>query len=366
MGVRQGAVEGLAVRRDFWAGRRVFLTGHTGFKGAWTAMLLRALGSRVFGYALPAAEENGIFNVASVSSDIDHCLGDIREYKAFADAIKEARPSIVVHMAAQSLVRKSYAQPVETYATNVMGTVHLLEAVRAMDGVEAVVVVTSDKVYENAGGGQAHREGDRLGGHDPYSNSKACAELVTDAFRRSFFNHEESPMVATVRAGNVIGGGDWGENRLVPDAIRAFMAGQPLSIRNPHAVRPWQHVLDAISGYLELVEYLVEGGKPFASAWNFGPGRESEVPVEAIVEKVISLWGPGAHWVRDGDDHPHESAYLRLDCSKSIDGLGWRPKIDLDEALAMTVDWYRALQDSRDMRTVTQMQIATMFDNRQT
>jgi CDP-glucose 4,6-dehydratase len=364
VGFGQGAVEGMAVRPEFWAGRRVFLTGHTGFKGAWTAMLLRSLGSRVFGYALPPTESNGLFVAGSVGSDIDHRQGDIRDPSSLTSAIENASPSIVIHMAAQSLVRRSYIQPVETYETNIMGTIHLLEVVRNLSGIEAVIVVTSDKVYENTEASRLYREGDRLGGHDPYSNSKACTELVTDAYRRSFFNRDGGPGVATGRAGNVIGGGDWAQNRLVPDAIRAFTAGQPLSIRNPHAVRPWQHVLDAIVGYLQLAERLVEGGGQFADAWNFGPGKESEVSVQVIVEKVISLWGDGARWELDEGNHPHESAYLRLDCSKAADGLDWHPRLDLDEALAMTIDWYRALRDGCEMRTVTQRQIARMLDGR--
>lgn len=352
------------MRPEFWSGRRVLVTGHTGFKGAWTSMVLRALGCRVFGCALQPSEASGLFTAAFVDRDLHHCVCDIRDFASFKSAIEEAQPSIIIHMAAQSLVRYSYEYPIGTYATNVMGTVNLLEASRQVRGIQAVIVVTSDKVYENTEDMSRHRESDRLGGRDPYSNSKACAELVTDAYRRSYFHRSDSTLIASARAGNVIGGGDWALDRLLPDAIRAFMKGEPLRIRSPHAVRPWQHVLDAVSGYLRLAENLAQEGYQFANAWNFGPGEDSEVTVEAIVNRVASLWGRGARWERDHDDHPHESAYLRLDCSKAANFLGWQPNIDLDEALRLTVEWYRSFHDGGDVRALAQAQIEKACDVR--
>jgi CDP-glucose 4,6-dehydratase len=341
----------------FWRGRRVFLTGHTGFKGAWASLILSWLKAEVYGFALAPEHESGLFQAAGVERDVHHRLGDVRDLAGLRSALEEARPSVVVHMAAQSLVRPSYAEPVATYATNVMGTVHLLEAVRQAPGVEAVVVVTSDKCYEIEDGARRHRETDRLGGRDPYSNSKGCAELVTSAYRRSFFTPPGAARVASVRAGNVIGGGDFARDRLVPDAMRAFMRDEPLRIRNPGAVRPWQHVIDPVLAYLTLAERLVLDGEAFAEEWNFGPAAESEVPVATVVESFIRAWGGGARWERDGCEHPHEAAYLRLDCSKASQRLGWRPLTDLDAAVRLTAEWYRALSEGADMRAVTLSQI---------
>lgn len=357
MGGRNGQMENVVIDRDFWAGRRVLLTGHTGFKGAWAALLLRLLGAEVHGFALPPDSDGNLFVVAGVDGDIHHRLGDVRDLRSVHEAVKEARPEIVIHMAAQSLVRLSYIEPVETYAINVMGTVNLLEAARHTPGVRAVVVVTSDKCYDNVGWVWGYRETDHLGGHDPYSNSKGCAELVTDSYRRSFFQGDKAARIASGRAGNVIGGGDWSRDRLVPDAMRAFIAGELLPIRNPHAVRPWQHVLDPVVAYLTLAERLVQGGQAFAEGWNFGPSAASEVPVEDIVDSLVRLWGGSARWERDGADHPHEAAYLKLDCSKALARLNWRPLIDLDEALKLTVEWYRAFDSGADMRRVTLAQI---------
>lgn len=346
---------------DFWNGKRVFLTGHTGFKGAWMSLLLGAMGAKVFGYSLAPEQADGIFLSAGIANDVHHHIADIRELGVLKRAMTEAAPDIILHMAAQALVRKSYADPVETYSTNVMGTVNVLEAARTVASIRAVVVVTSDKCYDNVGVTKGYRETDRLGGHDPYSNSKGCAELVTSAFRDSFFNTDQMPCVASARAGNVIGGGDWAEDRLVPDAVRAFSAGQSLRIRNPHAVRPWQHVLDPIVAYLLLAERLVKNGKTYAQAWNFGPSSASEVPVERIVEGLIKKWGGAARWERDGSDHPHEAAYLKLDCSKAEDQLGWKPLIDLDRTLALTVDWYRSQKEGADMRSVSLSQIESIM-----
>ena len=353
-------MESVVIHPALWQGRRVFLTGHTGFKGAWATCLLRRLGAEVHGYAL-APEAESLFNAARLADDIDHAIADIRDPDALATALDRARPSVVIHMAAQALVRRSYADPVETYATNVMGTVHLLEAVRACPSVEAVVIVTSDKCYANNGWLWGYRENDALGGHDPYSSSKACAELVTDAYRRSFFSAAGAPRVASARAGNVIGGGDWAEDRIVPDAIRAFRRGVPLQVRNPAATRPWQHVLDPLLGYLTLAEHLLAGASGPAEAFNFGPSPVRDVPVAEIVDRLVALWGPGARWQQDPDSHPHEAAMLTLDLAKAAKRLGWRPVIDLDRALAMTVAWYKDSCEGADIRQRTIEQIDSVL-----
>ena len=342
----------------FWCGKRVLLTGHTGFKGAWTALLLRAMEAEVYGLALAPEGSQALFNVAAVANDLDHAICDIRDRDAVQAAFARTRPEIVIHMAAQALVRVSYVEPVETYATNVMGSVHVLEAARRAPDLKAVVVVTSDKCYDNVGSVQGYRETDRLGGHDPYSNSKACAELVVDAYRRSFFSGGRGPRLASARAGNVIGGGDWAKDRLVPDAMRAFASDRPLHVRYPHAVRPWQHVLDPVAAYLLLAEHLVHGGETFEDAWNFGPAPTSEVPVSTIADGLARRWGRGATWEWEGGDHPREAASLKLDCAKARAKLGWRPLIDLDEALDLTVDWYLASRRGADMRAFTLNQVA--------
>ncbi|MGY3408394.1 CDP-glucose 4,6-dehydratase [Bradyrhizobium sp. GM5.1] len=358
MDERSGEVESLVIDARFWNGRKVFLTGHTGFKGGWLTLVMRLLGAEVHGFALPPEKPEGIFGAAGVAGDVHHVIGDIRDAAALAKALREASPEVVIHMAAQPLVRLSYTEPVETYATNVMGTVNLLEAVRQEPDVRAVVVVTSDKCYENVGWPWGYRETDPLGGHDPYSNSKACAELVASAYRRSFFQEGHGASLGSVRAGNVIGGGDWAKDRLVPDAMRAFAANQPLLIRNPEAVRPWQHVLDPLIGYMVLIEHLAHQGAPFADAWNFGPRAASEVSVKTVVEGLAARWAGCAGWRRDhGEIHPHEAAYLRLDCSKAHLRLGWQPLIPLEEALQLTVDWYAALRAGANMRQVSSAQI---------
>ncbi len=356
MGARHGAMEGVVIHPASWQGRRVFLTGHTGFKGAWATCLLHRLGAEVFGYAL-APEDDSLFNAARLADDVDHTIADIRDRERLTAALSRAEPSVVIHMAAQALVRRSYAEPVETYATNVMGTVHLLEAVRACPSVVAVVIVTSDKCYANNGWVWGYRETDALGGHDPYSNSKACAELVTDAYRKSFFSTPGAARVASARAGNVIGGGDWAEDRIVPDAIRAFMAGVPLQVRNPAATRPWQHVLDPVLGYLMLAERLLDGGNGVAEAFNFGPSPTRDVAVSEIVDRLVALWGPGASWEQAPGSHPHEAAMLTLDSAKAAARLGWKPTIGLDRALDMTVAWYKGSRDGADMRRRTIEQI---------
>jgi CDP-glucose 4,6-dehydratase len=358
MGGWYSKVESVVIDRGFWSGRRVLLTGHTGFKGAWMALVLRSLGAEVFGFALAPEDGRGLFTVASVEQDLVHREGDLRDVTAVDAAMSEATPDIVMHMAAQALVGRSYADPVITYATNVLGTVHVLQAVRSAPSVKAVVIVTSDKCYDNRGWVWGYRETDALGGHDPYSSSKGCAELVTESYRRSFFETPGSARIASARAGNVIGGGDWARDRIIPDAMRTFMQGAPLRIRNPGAVRPWQHVLDPVVAYLLLAERLWAGDESATEGWNFGPLLSSDVPVASIADALVRLWGAGAHWETDAGERPHEAPYLRLDCSKAVTKLGWRPLLELEDSLRLTVDWYRAFQRGADMRAVTLDQIA--------
>lgn len=356
MGERSRPMEDLVINASFWRGKKVFLTGHTGFKGAWTALLLNRLGAEVHGYALPPTHPSSLFVAAGVADDLHHCVADIRDLDALREALSNAQPGIIIHMAAQALVRQSYAEPVETFATNIMGTVNLLEAARSVASLRAILIVTSDKCYENHTQQAGFREDDRLGGSDPYSNSKACAELVTDAYRRSFYQAADAARIATARAGNVFGGGDWALDRLVPDAMQAFLGGNPLRIRNPDAVRPWQHALDPVLGYLSLAERLSEDAS-FAGGWNFGPGAESEVTVREIVDNLLTLWGDGARWVADSGPHPREAAYLKLDCHKARTRLNWTPRLDLAHGLELTVSWYKAAKRGDSLRDISLDQI---------
>jgi CDP-glucose 4,6-dehydratase len=346
----------------FWRGKRVFITGHTGFKGGWLSLWLQSLGAEVSGYALPPPTSPSLFEVASVGRDmaVSH-LADIRDQDRLRVALVASRPEVVFHLAAQPLVRHSYAEPVETYATNVMGTVHLLEAIRTTTGVRAVVNVTTDKCYENREWVWGYRESDPLGGHDPYSSSKGCAELVSAAYRSSFFSAQEHSRhgvaLATARAGNVIGGGDWAADRLVPDMIRAFSRGEAVVIRSPQAIRPWQHVLEPLGGYLTLAERLWEQGPAYAESWNFGPNDEDAWPVQRIVQRLVEQWGDSASWRLDERPQPHETTSLKLDCSKARARLGWRPHWDLGLALDRIVAWYRACEQGADMRALTLAQI---------
>lgn len=346
----------------FWSGKRVFLTGHTGFKGSWLALWLQQLGAEVTGFALDAPTQPSLFDVAQVAQGMQSVQGDVRDLPALMRAMQAAQPEIVIHMAAQSLVRLSYDTPVETYATNVMGTVHLLEAVRQTPGVKAVVNVTTDKCYENKEWAWGYRENEPMGGFDPYSNSKGCSELVSAAYRSSFFNPalhaQHGVALATARAGNVIGGGDWAKDRLVPDILAAFEAGKQVAIRNPHATRPWQHVLEPLRGYLTLAERLFTDGPAFAEGWNFGPHSDDAKPVEWIVQHMAQHWAQDASWQVDAGEHPHEAHYLKLDISKAAHRLHWHPAMRLDNALALIVDWARARQRGADMRAITQQQIA--------
>jgi len=347
---------------EFWCGKRVLLTGHTGFKGSWLSLWLQSMDAQVVGYALAPPTEPSLFEVAGVGAGMTSVIGDILDLEHLRSVFAEHKPEIVIHMAAQPLVRYSYAEPVETYSTNVMGTVNLLEAVRGTPGVKAVVNVTTDKCYENREWAWGYRENEAMGGYDPYSSSKGCAELVTAAYRNSFFNSatfnvKHSIAIASARAGNVIGGGDWAEDRLIPDIMRAITQGRSVTIRNPHAIRPWQHVLEPLSGYLKLAQKLYEEGAAYAEGWNFGPNDEDAKPVQWIVEQLTQSWGEGASWLLDGGEHPHEAHYLKLDCSKAKGRLDWHPRWHLDEALKRIVDWQKQYLYGRDMRAVTIEQI---------
>ena len=341
----------------FWRGRRVFVTGHTGFKGSWLAVLLHGRGAEIHGLALPP-REGSIFPRAGLESLLaSSTIGDIRDPDAVSRALAASKAEIVVHMAAQPLVRASYDAPVETYATNVMGTVHLLEAVRRTPSVRAVVIVTTDKCYENREWLWGYREDEPMGGHDPYSSSKGCAELVTSAYRRSFFG-EGRVRIASARAGNVVGGGDVSPDRLVPDLVRTLERGERTPVRNPGAVRPWQHVLEPVSGYAILAERLCgSDGERFAEAWNFGPDASGEKSVADVVETVCRVWGDGAGWTRQEGEHAHEATFLKLDSSKARHRLGWAPRWDFGRTLAETVAWYRATRRGDDMRLFTRRQV---------
>lgn len=345
-----------------WPGRRVLVTGHTGFKGGWLALWLARLGAQIRGYALAPATEPNLFTVARVGSVLDDVRGDILDRARLEAAVQEFAPEVVFHLAAQPLVRRSYADPLGTYATNVMGTAHVLEAVRKTPSVRAVVCVTTDKCYENREWVWPYRETDALGGHDPYSSSKACAEIVSAAYRSSFLtvDRQEGHGVglATARAGNVIGGGDWSEDRLIPDLIRGFTAGRPVLIRRPAAIRPWQHVLEPVYGYILLAEKLLRGDGQFASAYNFAPLPADAWPVQRIADRVAAVWGEGASWTRDTDEGVHEAGILCLDASKARAELGWVSRLGLEKALDWTVGWYRAWHRAGDMAAETTRQIA--------
>ena len=347
----------MTANQDFWHGKSVFLTGHTGFKGSWLSLWLQRLGAHVHGLALKPSTTPNLFTAAQVGDGMaSQTIGDIRVLATVEKAMRTAQPDIVIHMAAQPLVRLSYVEPVETYATNVMGTVHVLEAARSTQSVKAVLVVTTDKCYENKEWAWGYRENEPMGGYDPYSNSKGCAELVTSAYRNSFLQGQ-GIAVASARAGNVIGGGDWVADRLVPDILRAFEANRPVTIRNPHATRPWQHVLEPLSGYLNLAEHLYMHGQAFAESWNFGPKDDDAQPVQWIVDHMVSNWGNGSSWQQDGGSHPHEANYLKLDISKAKARLGWQPRWSLATALELITTWHQAYLVKDDMRKMCFAQI---------
>ena len=357
MGVGRRALEEMGVSPEFWRGRRVLLTGHTGFKGSWLALWLERLGAEVTGYSLAPPSEPSLFELARVAEVTASLHADVRDLAALEQAMSEHRPEVVIHMAAQSLVRRSYADPVETYETNVLGSVNVLEAARrAGEPPRVVINVTTDKVYENLERDEPFREDEPKGGHDPYSNSKACSELLTAAYRNSFFATGSPTAVASARAGNVIGGGDWGADRLVPDLVRGALAGRPVPIRNPDAIRPWQHVLNPLSGYLRLAEAMWES-PDFAQAWNFGPDERDEVSVRHVADRLSELWEGGIDWRQDEGEHPHEAHYLRLDSTKARTQLGWAPRWDLDQALASIAAWHAGHIAGEDPRTLVLQQV---------
>lgn len=346
--------------------RRVLITGNTGFKGSWMCLLLHKLGADVYGYSLPAPSTPAMYDIARIDELVNTEINDVRDYNSLLGALNRIQPEIIIHMAAQPLVRESYKNPIETYSINVMGTVNLLEAVRHCKSVRAVLNVTTDKCYENKEWFWGYRENEPMGGYDPYSNSKGCSELVTSSFRNSFFNTAEfekhGVAVASARAGNVIGGGDWAADRLIPDFIRAILKKEKVFIRNPFATRPWQHVLEPVSGYLTLCAKLFEeGGVKYADGWNFGPDDADAKNVGWIIDKVCSLWGEGAEYEIDNGNHPHEANYLKLDCSKAKSLLNWYPRWSVSQALASIVDWTKAYQQNEDMRSFSFKQIENYF-----
>lgn len=338
------------LNQEFWRGKRVLITGHTGFKGSWLSLWLQSLGAELHGLALAPPTQPNLYTAARVGDGMVSIIGDICHADTVRKCMAAFQPEIVIHMAAQSLVRQSYIQPVETYATNVMGTVHVLEAARQLESVRCILNITTDKCYENQGWPWGYRENDPMGGHDPYSSSKGCAELVSSAYRRSFFQ-SGGIALATARAGNVIGGGDWAADRLIPDILRAFELGQPAFIRSPNSIRPWQHILEPLSGYMALVQALWTEGHLFAEGWNFGPNDDDAKPVRWIVERMVSTWGDDASWLTDSGIHPHEANYLKLDTSKSRQRLAWKPRWSLDMTLNKIIDWHKAWLSQQDMQS---------------
>uniref|UniRef100_UPI004049EB3C CDP-glucose 4,6-dehydratase n=1 Tax=Fulvivirga sp. TaxID=1931237 RepID=UPI004049EB3C len=345
----------------FWNGKRVFLTGHTGFKGGWISVWLAAMGAKVFGYSLAANTVPSYFNAVGIQELLEqNFISDVRDLSKLRLAIKMSKPEVLIHMAAQPLVRYSFHSPVETFSTNVMGTVNVLEAAREIESIKSIVVVTTDKCYENQEWVWGYRENEPLGGADPYSSSKACAELVTSAYRQSFFSGNSTSSnaaLASARAGNVIGGGDWSVDRLIPDAITAFEADEPLVIRNPLATRPWQHVLEPLSGYLMLAQALFDRGRPYASSWNFGPGEEGNKTVEQVIDILSNTWGSKVGWEQDYSAQPLEAHLLKLDCSKAHHLLHWAPKWKLDQSIEKVVQWHKALKAGKDMKAISLEQI---------
>jgi len=351
------------IDKYFWRGKRVFLTGHTGFKGTWLSIWLYSLGAEVKGLALNPPTSPSLFNESRVGDLVESEIGDIRDQDTLQKSMVGFNPDILIHMAAQSLVRYSYNAPIETYEVNVIGTAKVLEVARGCTNLKAIVNITTDKCYENREDRKyGYRENDRLGGHDPYSASKACSELVTASYRKSFFDTKKSnelkgPLLASARAGNVIGGGDWAEDRLIPDIIKAFKNNEKVIIRNPKSTRPWQHVLEPLSGYLKLAEQLEKNGDQYAEAWNFGPAEIDARPVQWIVEKMAKLWGENANWINDKSKHPHEANYLKLDCSKAHMKLNWYPRWDLSETLLRIVEWHKLKDAHNNYRKLCLTQI---------
>ena len=338
------------VNTTFWKGKKVYLTGHTGFKGSWLSLYLQNMGALVKGYSLEPNTEPALFSKANVADGMESEIGDIRDLDQLSRSMVSFNPDVLIHMAAQPLVRFSYQKPVDTYTTNVIGTVNVLEVARKCARLKAIVSVTSDKCYENKEWEWGYREDEPMGGYDPYSSSKGCAELVTAAYRRSFFSSENTASLASARAGNVIGGGDWAEDRLIPDILRAFEKSKPVIIRNPLSIRPWQHVLEPISGYLVLAQELFLNGDEFAEGWNFGPKDEDCKPVSWILDEMVKYWGNNAKWDIDKYNNPHEAGYLKLDCSKASNKLKWNPKWSLQQTLKSTIDWHKIYINGDDLR----------------
>ena len=352
-------MEGLVIDSSFWKGRRVFMTGHTGFKGGWLSLWLNQLGAKVTGYALKSTTTPALYEEAKIVNALEHNIyGDIRDIDLLAKALLDANPEIVIHMAAQTLVKESYADPSSTYSTNIMGTVNLYEAIRKTPSVKVVLNITTDKCYENTGLDLGYLETDRMGGHDPYSSSKGSVELISSAYRRSFFQHEKVAL-ATARSGNVIGGGDWAKNRIIPDAIRAFLSNKTLLVRNPVATRPWQHVLEPLMGYIILCQQLTHFPKEFSEGWNFGANKEDVKSVSKLVDIIVNNWGDGMSWRLDEELHPYEARILRLDCSKAEKKLNWKPIWHLERALDETTKWYKAWNSNTDMHQFSLNQIET-------
>jgi CDP-glucose 4,6-dehydratase len=338
------------VDKNFWVGKKVFLTGHTGFKGSWMSLWLQSMGAIVKGYSLKPNTTPNLYTVTSLDTVMDSEIGDIRDLNQITKSMTDFNPDVLIHMAAQPLVRLSYQEPVDTYTTNVIGTVNVLEAARKCTNLKAIVSVTTDKCYENKEWEWGYRESEPMGGHDPYSSSKGCAELVTSAYRRSFFSAEHTASLASARAGNVIGGGDWAEDRLIPDILRAFEKLEPVVIRNPLSTRPWQHVLEPLSGYLVLAQELFLNGDDFAEGWNFGPKDEDCKSVSWILDKIVTYWGNNASWNLDKNNNPHEAGFLKLDCSKASNRLKWNPKWNLQLTLKSIVDWHQIYSNGGDIK----------------
>ena len=357
-----GLIKGM-VNPEFWYGKKVFITGHTGFKGSWLSLWLQDMGAIVKGYALEPNTTPNLFNEAKVAQNMDSEIGDITNLNHITTSMLTFNPEVLIHMAAQPLVRLSYHEPVLTYATNVMGTVNVLEAARKCSQLKSIVSVTTDKCYDNKEWAWGYRENEPMGGHDPYSSSKGCAELVTSAYRKSFFNENNSAFLASARAGNVIGGGDWSEDRLIPDILRAFEKNEPVVIRNPMATRPWQHVLEPLSGYLVLAQHLYEEGNAYAEGWNFGPKDEDCQPVSWILDKMVSKWGKGVSWELDKNNNPHEAGYLKLDCSKAAMNLNWQSKWNLEYTLESIINWHQHYLSGKNIQEQCLLEIAKYQNN---
>jgi len=351
---------------QFWKGKTVLLTGHTGFKGSWLSLWLQKLGVKLIGFSKDIPTKPSLFEIANVKDGMTSVTGNVCNYEQIEKVVRDYKPEIVIHMAAQAILRQSYKDPIETYSTNVMGTVNVLESIRNSGNVKVILNVTSDKCYEPNKLSNGFNEDDRLGGYDPYSNSKACAELVTSSFRNSFFNPSEYTKhgiaLASVRAGNVIGGGDWGSDRLIPDIMRGILKNGMIEIRHPEAIRPWQHVLDPLNGYLVLIEKLWASGPEFSEGWNIGPEKNDEKPVRWILEKLTELWNRDIQWKTNNERIPYEEKFLRLSCSKARKKLGWRPKLKLEQGLIWTINWYKQYEEKKDLREFTEGQIAKFQD----